>query len=225
MQSKAYQIVIDFVKDEVLAGRLKQGQKLLPERDLAKKLNVSRTSVREALRVLEILGIIESVQGAGNYISGNFDKSISDTLSMMLLLQKTDAAELYELRESLELKALELAVKRITDEQINELDDIIAELSTECDENIAAKIDKELHYAIVNMSGNAILIQTLNAISILVDDFIKDIRRNILKKPENQQKLIEIHKKLAEGIKTRDISLATKAFLEHRKIIEENILC
>lgn len=114
MDAKTYETVINYIKSEILNGDLSKGQKLLPERELALKIGVSRTSVREALRSLEILGVIESVQGAGNYITGNIEKSISETLSMMFLLQQTDSRQLSELRESLELKAIELAIENMS---------------------------------------------------------------------------------------------------------------
>ena len=70
---RAYVRVIDYIKQEIRVGNLTIGSRLPPERTLAELLNVGRNSVREALRILEIMGIITSTQGAGHFIAGNFE--------------------------------------------------------------------------------------------------------------------------------------------------------
>ena len=161
MDVKTHESVINYVKSEILSGNLKKGGKLLPERELAKRIGVSRTSVREGLRILQMLGVIESVQGGGNYITGNIEKSITETLSMMFLLQQTDGRQISELRDALENKAIELAIENITDERIKELEAILSEMETTRDESRAAKLDKDFHYAIIKASNNALLNQML----------------------------------------------------------------
>ena len=71
--TKIYEKVIEQIKDMVKKGEIKSGDKLPPERDLAEQLQVSRTSVREALRSMEMLGLVESRQGGGNFIKNNLE--------------------------------------------------------------------------------------------------------------------------------------------------------
>lgn len=97
MDKRTYDSVIRFIKSEITAGRLKPGKKLPPEREMAERLRISRTSIREALRTMEVLGVIESVQGAGNFISVNFEKSMTEALSMMFLLRQTDGRQLSDI--------------------------------------------------------------------------------------------------------------------------------
>ena len=225
MDKRTYETVISYIKSEILSGNLKQGKKLMPERELALLLGVSRTSVREALRTLEILGLIESIQGAGNYISGNFEKSITEVLSMMFLLQQTDTRQLSLVRETLELKAAELATVHITEPQIKELETILSKMALSKNEEAVAKLDKALHDTITRASDNVILIQILNAMSVLVDDFIKDIRHSILQKEENHLKLQIIHTDIVKAIQSGDVSATQKAFAAHSRIIEEHLGC
>lgn len=220
MDNKTYEMVIQYIKSEIISGRLKPGGKLPPERELAKQLEISRTSIREALRTMEVMGVVESVQGAGNYISVNFEKSMTETLSMMFLLRQTDGRQLSDIRAALELKATELAVTRITDEQVEELERILSQMNTD-DEKTASDLDRHLHQLISCASGNPILIQILNAMSVLIDDFIKDIRQSILQSGDNKERLLGIHRAIVEAIQQRDYSAAQKALKHHDEIIKE----
>ncbi|MBQ2626219.1 MAG: FadR family transcriptional regulator, partial [Eubacterium sp.] len=87
---KSYEKVVQHVKDEILNGKLHPGDKLATERVLAEQLAVSRNSVREGLRILENIGVITSQQGSGNYISLNFDETMSEVLSFMYFLKGMD---------------------------------------------------------------------------------------------------------------------------------------
>ncbi|NLB81160.1 MAG: FadR family transcriptional regulator [Clostridiaceae bacterium] len=220
---KAYENVISYTKNEILSGTLKQGQKLPPERELAEKLGVGRTSVREALRVMEILGLIESIQGAGNYITGNFGKSITEALSMMFLLQKTGGQKLNEVRACLELKAAELAIDNITDEETKSLEEILEKMEYARNEGEEASLDKQLHYEIASASGNTVLLQMLSSISVLVEDFIKDIRKSILSEEKNRTRLKQIHRDIVEAIINKDKTALRSGLKRHSNIIDENL--
>lgn len=220
---KAYESVIRYTKNEILSGKLKQGQKLPPERELAEMLGVGRTSVREAIRVMEILGLIECIQGAGNYIAGNFEKSITELLSTMFLLQNFDRQKLSEVRACLELKAAELAIDNITDKQMGRLKEISEKMNSVDNEEDEALLDKQLHYEIAAASDNIILIQMLNAISALVEDFINEIRKSILSKPENKARLRQIHHDIVTAIINKDKDAIRSSLTEHSNIINENL--
>ena len=84
---KSYLKVDNYIKEQILNGELKAGDKLPPERELAQILDVSRNSVREGLRILENMGVIASQQGSGNYISNEFDDAIVSVMSYMYVLK------------------------------------------------------------------------------------------------------------------------------------------
>ena len=87
---KAYEVVMDRIREMIMDQELVLGQTLPPEREIAEKLGVSRNSVREALKILTVSGVVSSRQGAGNYISSNFEGYLVDTLSMMFMLNELD---------------------------------------------------------------------------------------------------------------------------------------
>ena len=98
---KAYEKIIYFVEDNILQGKYKRGDKLPPERDLALQLGLSRNSVREGISILERMGALTSIQGAGNFISSNFDKTLIELMSLMFMLENETFTEVSEFRYAL----------------------------------------------------------------------------------------------------------------------------
>ena len=220
---KTYEFIVERIKSDILAGKLKTGDRLPPERELARQFSASRTSIREAIKTLEILGVTESVQGSGNYIAGNHHKSLTESMSMMFLLQKIDSLQISQLREALETKAALLAVENITASQLEHMESLVAELALSSDEERSATLDKELHYTLARASGNLIIIQVLDTLSELINIYIKDRRKEILSDSHNAARLQRIHSDIVSGLKNRDPDLTYRAVTEHFKIIAEHI--
>ena len=146
--TKVYEMVMEQIKNIVKKGELKTGDKLPSERDLCEKLEVSRASVREALRALQMLGLIESKHGEGNFINENFENSLLEPLSIVFLLLGSKSEDVFELRKVIEPETAALAAKNITDEQLIELKEIMDELNNNSDAEICASLDKKFHYKI-----------------------------------------------------------------------------
>lgn len=220
---KTYESIIDSIKSDIISGKLTSGDKLPPERDLASQFKVSRTSIREALRTLEILGVIESIQGSGNFITGNYTKSLTESMSMMFLLQQFDSLQISQLREALEIKAALLAVDNITEDQIRRLEEIVKEMAVTSDETKNAALDIELHYTIAVASKNSIILHILNILEELINIYIKDRRLEILSDPKNISRLQKIHEEIVYSIKRKDSESTYHAIMQHFGIIAEYI--
>lgn len=221
--TKVYEQVIEQIKNMILDGTLKKGDKLPTERDLAEQLQVSRASVREALRALDIIGLVESRQGAGNYIRESFESNLFEPMSMMFLLEKGTPSQILEFRRVLESESVVLAAERITDEEVIQLEKLLNELKESTDEKMSVILDKKFHFTIAKASKNLLIINVLEVISQLFDEFIKDSREKILAFENNRAKLNEQHETLYAAIKNRDVELTRKAILEHMKLIEDFI--
>lgn len=220
---KTYESIIDSIKTDIVNGKIQPGQKLAPERELARKFNVSRTSIREALRTLEILGVIKSIQGSGNFIAGDVEKSLIESMSMMFLLQNIDSLQIYQFREALETKAAMLAVQNIDDEQIMKLEELVTKMAETEDESTKTALDKELHDTIAAASHNTIIIQILSSLSALISRDIKNRRSEILSDRKNVLRLQKIHEQMVYGLKQRDAQATYNAFTRHFDIIAEYI--
>ena len=127
---KVYEQVVDQIKEMVRVGQIKKGDKLPTERVMAEELQVSRTSIREAMRALEVVGLIESRQGAGNYIREEFDDVLLEPLSIVFMLQNGTNKDIFELREVLELSTIFLSVMRISDEELKKLGELVERFKT-----------------------------------------------------------------------------------------------
>ncbi len=222
-RTKTYETIIHQVKADIIAGKLVSGVKLPPEREMAKTYGVSRTSVREALRILEILGVVQSIQGSGNFIAADVEKSMIESMSMMFLLQQVDALQINQLREALEVKAILLAVEHRTEEELIQIEDIVKRMSESDDEKLTAQLDKSLHYALAAASKNIVIVQILEVLSVIIETHIEDRRSEILSDPSNSKRLQQIHEEMVRGLRTRDADVALEAINEHFKIISRYI--
>ncbi|GAA0704980.1 FadR/GntR family transcriptional regulator [Paraclostridium ghonii] len=216
---KIYQQVIGQIQNMILEGKLKNGDKLMSERELSQKMGVSRTSIREALRVLETMGIIESRQGEGNFICNKIESSLIQPLSMMFTLNNGTYEDIIELRRIIELEAVKLAAIRGTEEEFEDLK-IITQRLMENDEICdKAEIDKEIHYKITCMSKN-FLIKSLYNISLsLLEDFIVNSRQKVVYYHE-EDTINTQHKKICEAIIARDAESAYKYMKDHIDLIK-----
>jgi GntR family transcriptional repressor for pyruvate dehydrogenase complex len=222
LQAKSYTKVIEYIKNQIREGKLAIGGRLPAERELSEMLGISRNSVREAIRTLDIMGVISSQQGAGNYLTGNLENNLVESMSMMFLLNQIDYRQISQLRRALEMQAVMLAIDNITEPEIDQLKNIISRLEHVKEESNVI-LDKQLHYNIALASNNILIIDILQALSELVDQFIADLRREILSTEDSSLRLQEAHNEMVMSIVTKDKQLAYEAINKHFGIIDEKL--
>ena len=202
------------IKDIVKKGELKSGEKLPSERELADKLEVSRTSVREALKALTMLGLIESKHGEGNFIKSNFENSLLEPLSIVFLLIGSKNEDIIELRRIIEPEAAGLAAKNITESELRDLKEIMKELNNSLDAEICAQLDKKFHYKIAQASGNHLISTIMFSISSLIEKYIDSSRiHNINKKVVKLQ-----HEEIYKALESRDSKKASEYVKKHLEL-------
>ncbi len=133
----------------------------------------------------------------------------------MYMLEGSNPKEIWELRKIMEVEAVGLAAKRVTDEQLKELNELLLSFNVNEDEAINAEIDKQFHYKIAECSGNILIFNILRSVSVLIDDFIKGIRIIILTEKENREVLLLQHKEIYSAIEKHSSADARKAMREH----------
>ena len=109
-EMRAYDLVLQYIKDKIQNNELTLGNKLPSERTIMEELDLSRNSVREALRQLENMGFIKSNHGQGNFLINQAGRGFSEIFSMLLLMHQTDRSEFLILRRSLETEAFKQAM-------------------------------------------------------------------------------------------------------------------
>ncbi|MDF2610154.1 MAG: regulatory protein GntR [Lachnospiraceae bacterium] len=222
MEEKSYTRIIEYVKSQIMSGEIRIGDKLPAERELSESLGVSRNSVREALRTLDIMGVISSQHGAGNYLTGDFEKNLMETMSMMFIMNQIYYEQISQLRLGLEIQAMMLAIDNITEHQIEQLESILSKLEQGTEENNVV-LDKQFHYTITLASKNLLIIDILQAVADVMDHFIVDLRKEILDTKESKQKLQEAHGLMLKSLKNKDKELGREALYKHFSVIDEKL--
>ena len=220
-EEKAYARVIEKVKTMILSGELKPGEKLPPEREFAEKLEVSRNSVREAIRIMDMMGIVSSQQGSGNYVTCEFQKSITETMAMMFAMDQVNDKQISQVRYSLEVLAFTLALDRVREEDLAKMEECVEKLDKNGDSKNNATLDKIIHYTLARASGNQLLIDILEACSGVFDIFIEDMRYGILKNENRKTELNECHRHLVDALREGDREKGLQALKWHVEMIDE----
>jgi GntR family transcriptional repressor for pyruvate dehydrogenase complex len=224
---KVYQHVVEQIQVMVMNGELKKDDKLPTERDLAEELGVSRTSIREALRSLEMIGLVESRQGEGNFIGGNIKSNFFEPLSVMFMLNQGNPRDILELRMVIEVEAASLAAQRVNNEDrtkdIKELNNLMKRLREASNEEESKSIDLQLHYKIAEITGNYLIMMLLNTISSLMETFVESARGMILVDPENREKLLNEHQSIVDSISEGDSEKSIKSMREHLDTINKTM--
>ncbi|MBU3182168.1 FadR/GntR family transcriptional regulator [Clostridium psychrophilum] len=213
--TKVYKQVIQQIKNMISDGTLKIGDKLPSERELVEKLKVSRSSIREALRSMENIGLIECRQGEGNFIGTNTENSLYEPLSIMFLLQKNTSQEIFELRMAIEVETVELASKKINSQELQELKLLVIKMKETYDRNLSISLDKEFHYKIAQAAHNILILNMMNAVSSLVDEYRKDALIKIVEIKENTKVLGLQHENIYNALSENNLEDSVKAMKVH----------
>mgnify|MGYP000413551194 CR=1 FL=1 len=140
-----------------------------------------------------------------------------DALSMMFMLDKLDYDQINQIRIGLEMQAYALAVKNAETKDIIELQEYVNALDEK------TMYDKKIHYAIAKASGNVLIVNILDALSEVMDIFIFEMRREILRTEKRKGMLQEAHKQIVEYLLKRDVVNGQKALMKHFDMIDNII--
>jgi len=198
------EMVFESLREAIILGRLKPGERLM-EIQLAEEMGVSRTPVREAIRKLELEGFVVMVPRKGAYVAG---------------VSVKDIADVFEVRSALEGLAAGLAAERITEEEMEELEKVILQISGEEDILTVVKKDNEFHELIYRASRN----ERLKQIITHLQEQISRFRMTSLSVPGRLKIAVGEHKKIIEAICSRNVDLSMKLASEHMENAEQNLL-
>lgn len=216
---KIYEEIAEQLRKQVAEGKLKPGDRLPSERELAERLQVSRASVREALSALEMMGLLEVRSGEGTYIRHVNMDSVVAPLSWALSLDKDTMKQLMEVRKILEVQTVSLAAERARDTDLKELAETIEDMRKDMEDGLFDEVsDQRFHFLITQATQNKILIRLMNSIS---DTFRQTIKFGLTKSDENIIKLYHEHVAIYEAIKAKDPATARERMLSHLVGTEE----
>jgi GntR family transcriptional regulator, transcriptional repressor for pyruvate dehydrogenase complex len=233
LKTKKYnEQIIDQIRKLIENGTLKKGDRLPSERILAEQFGSSRASIREALSALDVMGIIETRTGSGNYIKVNIEESSIDEMIIRDLLAHHNLFDIYEARQQIEPSLITLAAVRKTKKDINELKKIsqrllnIANSLTKHPELVDEYMDEDMkfHVKIAEMAHNPILLKLYSTISSLLkeESWLELKKADILEKGATMTELE--HKAIVDAIVEGDPDLARDKLLIHLERIRKGLL-
>jgi GntR family transcriptional regulator, transcriptional repressor for pyruvate dehydrogenase complex len=220
-KARLHEQVAKQIERLIAKGVLKPGDRLPPERELAVNFGVGRSSVRDAIRTLEVIGIVESRQGHGTVVRDVSPDALVVPLASVLMRKREMIAELLDVRRMIEPALAGRAARNATAEEIAQLEDILRrqrEKMRSGEPGIAE--DSEFHYAIAVAARNTVVLQVLDVLM----DLLRESRTRSLQVPGRLERSFAGHQRVLRAIKRHDAAAAERAVRQHLKEIEEIVI-
>jgi GntR family transcriptional repressor for pyruvate dehydrogenase complex len=224
-RDRLYEQVVQQLQELIISGRLKPGDKLPPERQLAEQLGVSRTVIREAIKTLEQRGLVTVLTGSGTYVSQMDPRIVSESIGLLVQQSTSSFDHLNEVRRMLEIEITGLAAERAQPEDIEAMEEAVQEM-----EGAVANIrghpdlledfveaDLAFHNALAKAAQNPLLPILLEPIS----DLLVEFRRLASSGPGAPEDALNYHHRILEYLKARDASTCRELMREHLEKAEE----
>jgi len=216
-RTKVYAEVAAQIHRLIGDGRLRPGDRLPPERDLAEMFGVSRTSVRDAIRVLEVRGLVEPRHGEGTIVRQVSIDAIVAPLADAIAASRDLTADLFDMRKMLEPPLARAAALRATPEDLEALAAIISRQAerTRAGE-IAIAEDTAFHYRIASAAKNQVVMRVID----VVMDLLRESRTRSLQGPGRADRSLAGHRRILAAIQAQDPEGAAEAMRSHIEEIE-----
>lgn len=213
LQSSVVEEVIARITDALIKGEFKAGDRLPSELELCRSLGIGRNSLREAIKMLASIGVLQIRRGDGTYVASSVSASMLDPLLYSVILQRGLPYELFELRKELEIDALELAAEKATPEDIRRGQEAIEELEAsfqrgETDAERLVALDLAFHYQVFAACHNSLFERIGRTVFRL---FMNTIKKALVVDP---QLSVANHKRILSVIVDRQPSKAREIVTE-----------
>jgi GntR family transcriptional regulator, transcriptional repressor for pyruvate dehydrogenase complex len=219
-KKRAYEDIVQQVLTLIEDGKLKRGDQLPSERELTETFKVSRTTVREAIRILESMKLLQCRQGNGTYVLASSEEALIQPLAAALFNAKDDIRDIFYIRKIIEPHVAHLAAENATPQEIEELEKILdaQEVCIGRGESVL-ETNSLFHNHLAGAAKNRVMERLLLALI----DLLHQSREEYLIEDERKKRAdrsLEGHKKILNAIKKGDCDVALKSMLQHLEDIE-----
>jgi GntR family transcriptional regulator, transcriptional repressor for pyruvate dehydrogenase complex len=219
-RTRIYEAVAEQIQRRILED-LEPGDALPPERELVRMFGVSRSSVRDAIRKLELLGLVEARQGSRTVVREPSADALSTPLTSVLLQKRKVIAELLDFRKMIEPPLARRAALHATPVQIAGMEEILRRQEAKLGSGEpAVSEDSELHYSIALAAENSVLLKVVDVLM----DLLRKTRERSLQTEGRQQKSLAGHRRILAALKRGDAPAAEAAMRRHLSEIEKIVL-
>ena len=215
--ARLHEDIVHQFQSFIRQGELKHGDRLPSERDLAERFKVSRSSVREAIRSLELQGLVVSRRGSGTFINTENLDSVVALMAATLNTGEDALRDIFEMRHLLEPPIAALAAQRVTAEEIERMEEILEEQRGQIDAG-ATGVDSDtaFHFALASATHNSALLKVASA----VEDILQRSRHQSLQEPGRPQRSLASHRQILDMVRDGDVKGAREAMEHHLTMVE-----
>ncbi|MCU1686999.1 MAG: GntR family transcriptional regulator [Amycolatopsis sp.] len=210
---RMYEQVMAQLREHVASEGLQAGDRLPPERELADRLQVSRASIKQAVVVLEVQGLVESRHGGGVYLRTS---SLDPEPLAALVDRRRRLPDVLDAREAIETKLAELAALRRTDDDLTAIEAALEVMRTQIDDGeLGEDGDRQFHAAVAAAARSTLLTDFMQGIR----EGIAESRHESLQQLDRPPKSLAQHRRIAEAIRAQDAAAAAAAMKEHLETV------
>jgi GntR family transcriptional repressor for pyruvate dehydrogenase complex len=212
--------IIDTITRQIAEGKIKPGDRIPGERTLSEMLNVSRTSIRQALKALEFMGVLNIQHGTTTTLNTSSAHLFINPLKYMSLLYNMDIQELFDARKPIEVELAKKAAAHAAPGDIERMEQCLTKAEENLDKpDVYLYTEKEFHECIFIASGNRILTAMINSLNAL----LIGSRKESIKTFPDLRVSYEEHNRIFQAIKAGDSEGAGKAMLDHLEDVEKRL--
>lgn len=221
-KTSAVDEVFQVIQERITKGELPLGHRFPPQEVMAEQLGVSRSTIREAINKLTMLGFLAAKPGVGTTVVGDGSTALSSALSRHIFLNSDQVPQLIEARLYLEKAAVRLAIIKADDHDLEVLETLLARQHEACaqgDFALFSDLDARFHRQIVESSKNQMLLQFLGLIWDGLSRFILEV--TMLQSAAEHA--LHYHRRLLDQLQARDLARAENILVEHLQDVALNI--
>jgi len=212
--------IVDQIKTLIENQTLSLGDKLPSETELAERFGVSRVTIREAIRIMEILGMVKTYRGKGTIVVAVTLKEAKKRFSRLAFFKTKDVANLLEVRELVEPEVAARAALDASEENIHKIELALSEMLSDIDRGgIGASGDTRFHYEICRSINNDVLSSLMESIMSMIEQSTH-VTLNIIGRPKVSY---QEHVEILEAIRSHDEERARKAMQWHLRMVREGL--
>jgi GntR family transcriptional repressor for pyruvate dehydrogenase complex len=207
--------------EKMITEKMKAGDRLPPERQLAEMFGVSRSSIRDAIRTLEMSGLVEARQGLGTVVREHSTDAVVNPLTQVLVQKRRMVGELLDVRKMIEPPLAARAAVHATSDEVAEMENILRRQREKMrGGELAIEEDNEFHYAIALAADNSVVLKVLDVLM----DLLRETRERSLQVEGRPERSMADHRDILDAIQRQDAAGAEAAMRRHIEAVEKMVL-
>lgn len=221
---KTYEEVSDYIKDQIINGVYKPGDRLPSLREFSELFGVGQSTMREAISALKTMGLVTIRQGEGTFVTRLNPDEVLSGFEPIQPVTEQDIMSLLEVRKIIETGIVQLAAERRSDEDLQRIEDALKEMEAAVSNgDLGEKADWKFHYEIAKACHNPVLESIMQSISETMSKALKASREKMFQTKGNPERLLAEHKEIFKAIANKNSKRAEESMLYHLLGVEKEM--